>query len=503
MNQFNWLKNEKGIILISVYAISLLILILSGATFTRSFIEANQVDHEVRRLQSFAAAEAGIQNALAQIGQNAYTGFINTASINSTSMSNYNATTTAGNFSATISYPNQADWATVRATGTATNGTNVVLEGQVFLDSNLSKYMMYSTASTHGYGANLQIGYASTAQGASSQGVPSNPYDRNLLYYTGNLSFSGSNVNVYGDIHVQSSVSGNNYTGSLRGDSYIGSFATNSSGVTNTGITSGGNITFNDGFSDDLDRNGDGIINSTDAPDIHGLNSTGTGDAKKTETLTPINLSFYQTNNNTPSFAGASPQTRYLKLEVASNGTSTRVVEYTNGNFTTATGSTYTLPTSAIVYVNGNVYVQGNVKGRVSIVSSNNIMFTNNVRYGTSQSYVDPSQAVAFLAQKQAYFLPSSLEVSGIIYAQNSTSASAAVTAAYKLGSDGTTLVADGGAKTNGHFRHFGNIILGANSISTAQYVNDRVFTYDPLMKYYRPPGLPVIPSLRVVREAP
>ncbi len=494
------LRNEKGFALISMCLVSIIMLAISATASFRSYVEGVQVQREFTKLSGQYAAEGGIQKAMQQIGNNAYTGFIDSAAISLGSFSNAAGSLTIGSVTVDISYPSQADWVIVQSEATV-SGQKVKLEGRIFLDSNLSKYMMYSPATTHGYGANLTIGYADTSTGASSVGVPANDLDRNLMYYTGSLAWNGSGITVYGDIHVQGSVNGNNNNGKLYGDAYVGSYTSDSSGVTEDGFSSSTNMTIGDGFSDDLDRNSSGSVTSADAPDIHDLTSDGASDSRKTETLTAIDTSFYQAHNNVSAYYGASATNRFLKLEVAANGTSTKIVEYTNANFTTTTGTTYNLPDNAIVCVNGSAYIKGEIKGRVSIVATNDIMFAGNVKYSASSNYVTESQAAAFLAQDKIYFLPSSLEVSGIIFAEKSATGSNAVTAAYKLGSDGSSLVDDNGAKTNGHFRHYGNIIMEEGTISTSQYVNDRAFYYDSQMKYYRPPGLPVIPSLRMVRE--
>ena len=58
-----------------------------------------------------------------------------------------------------------------------------------------------------------------------------------------------------------------------------------------------------------------------------------------------------------------------------------------------------------------------------------------------------------------------------------------------------------GASKLNGHFRQYGNIVMNGTA-NTSVYQFDRAFMYDPNVKYYRPPGLPVQPVLRLVREA-
>ena len=86
------------------------------AAYAFSVAEHRHVVQETSRLQSYAAAEAALQTAISKVGTTAYTGFINTNAINN---SNFQSATGSnlGSFSATMSYPNQADWVIITTTG--------------------------------------------------------------------------------------------------------------------------------------------------------------------------------------------------------------------------------------------------------------------------------------------------------------------------------------------------------------------------------------------------
>lgn len=480
------MNNEKGFALISTYLMMIVIAGIAMATWSKSFIEVRQVDRELARLRSYAAAEAGLQSSLAQIAADAYTGFINTQPIN---VSNFQSVSgqTVGSFGVTMEYPDQADWVIVRSAGTVASETRT-LEGRVFLDSNLSKYLVFADTPDFGSGTNAQYGEPDTSDNDGNgipdypEGIPANEDERAALYFTGDWTLSGSNVQLYGDAHAQGVIDGNT-SSKVHGDSYVSTFTQNQSGqVTNTGVSGGLPVT--DGFADDIDRNGDTIVDMNDFPDRHDLTTTGDGDAHAAETITPIDHNFYQAHNNTPSYAGAGAQNRFLEFEPINNGTATRIVEYTNSNFTTQVG-TVTLPADAIVYVKGDIYAKGEMGGRVSVVSSDDIFFENNLTYTAGQTKADSTHSTAFLAKDKLYFKAGNLTVSGILYAENS--------------SGGTAFDASQGPAKQ-KLRLYGNRVMKGNT--NLSLYPDRIYGYDSQLKLYRPPGIPVVPDLRLVREA-
>jgi type II secretory pathway pseudopilin PulG len=505
----NRLKGQKGFALISVYLATIVVLIVSSAAFSSVFSESRHIEHEITRARAYAAAEAGLQKALAQVAQpaTAFMGFINTARIPFSGTQSFQSTTgtLVGSFFVTFNYPNQADWVVLSATATV-NGETRKLEGRVFLQSNLSKYLMYANSTTVGLGNNLVLG---TSDGVSPQGVPANANDRAALYYTNDLDFSGSNINIYGDTHAENFISGSN-SNTIHGDTYVGGFAWDSLGrVTNDGIN--GTLTVGDGFSDDIDRDKNGTINANDYADRHDLLKAPdemkvyNQDARREEVLDTINLDFYQTNNSSVAATrgyGTTTAERYFVFTPNAAGTQTNVAVYnTQAKYNTAKVSdqvdAFTLPAGAILYNKGRAHVKGAIAGRVAVVSSDDILFDGNVRYAGNNSYCSAQNSAAFLAKDQIFFRPESLEVSGIIYADKTDShtGNLAIDSDYNV--NGQVRPQD---KANGHFRHFGNLIIDGTG-NTSNYTNDRAYVYDPNLKYYRPPGLPVEPELRMVRE--
>ncbi|MDP3921112.1 MAG: hypothetical protein Q8R76_09960 [Candidatus Omnitrophota bacterium] len=493
------LRNEKGIVILTVYMASAFIFAISGASYAKALYEMKQVERQVNRYRSEAAAEAGIQSALAQMSNNAFTGFIDTNAFAEANFSDVFGDN-VGAFDVQIDYPDEADWVTVNAAGTV-GGELVELEARVFLDSNLSKYLVYASTSNFGSGTNAQYGNPDNSTDKDGNplypfGVPANEDDRAGMYFTGRWTASGSNVTLYGDAHAEGDsgtaygISGSSTT-HIYGDAYTSDFAQNESGdVTNDGIS--GSVSIGDGFEDDSDRNKDGIINGSDYADHHDLTASGSGDAHAKETLVELDFGFYAENNSTPGFAGATAKDRYLQLEVVDGTEQTRVVEYSDSAYA-ADGvvGEYTLPSRAIVYVKGDIFVKGEISGRVTFVSSDDIKFQDNVTYGGG-SYADPYHSTAFLAKDQIFLRGNDIEVSGILYAENAGGASLAFDARYAA--DGTY---DPGSKER--LRLYGNRII--NGSTNLSYYGDRVYAYDKNLKYYRPPGIPVKPVVRTVRE--
>ncbi len=489
---FRMLRNQKGMAMISVYLASAVIATTAGAAYSKALFEMRQVEREWNRLQSFAAAEAGIQSAMAQIGVNAYTGFINTTSI---SVSNFQATngSSVGSYSATLSYPNQADWITVTASATV-NSETVNLEARIFLDSNLSKFLVFADTPDFGSGTNAQYGEPDSTDVLGDgipdypELVPSNEADRAMLYFTGSWTISGSGVQLYGDANAVSQINGN-ASSEVHGDVYTGNFNLSGNTVTNSGVT--GSLTVGDGFSDDLDRTGNGTITNTDYPDYHDLTSAGGGDSHKTESVPTIDTNFYKNNNSISSFGGNTAQNRYVRFVATGGGTTTQVVEYTSSSYA-AVANTYNLPSNAIIYVNGNITVKGEIGGRVSVVSSQSINFDGNTTYYNAQAKADSSHSAAFMARDKLYFRNDNLNVSGILKADNSSNSPVSFDSDYNTNGSYSP-----SSKSN--LTLTGNRIIKGNS-NLSNYPT-RTYAYDSNLKYFRPPGIPVVPSLRTVRE--
>lgn len=478
------IKNQKGIALLSVYVASTFITVIAAAAFGRAFLEREYVEREVEKIQSFAAAEAGIQRAMWQVGQNAYTGFINTTDVATMNFTNVTGTQ-IGQFSADIEYPDQADWVTIKATGTV-EGETKILEARVFLDSNLSKYLVFANTGTFSSGNNAQYG---ESNGVDPRGVPADADARTMMYFTGNWNASGSNVKVYGDVNTEGYVSGNS-SGNVYGDVYSSAFSLNGNGsVNNDGVS--GSITIDDGFSDDSDRNKDGQINYVDKPDHHDLTEHGEGDANAIEELVDMDLNFYASNNSVPQFSSGATQTRYIEFVVDPGSSFTKVVEYDSNTFENVS-NTYDLPATAIVYVKGDAYVKGEIQGRVSVASSDDIMLVDHVSYTGGQERADASHSTAFLAKDKLFFMGNDMNVSGILYAENQSNSSTAFDSSYN---------------GNGQYdpyskeklRLYGNRVLNG-STNLGNY-DDRIYGYDQNLKYYRPPGIPVVPTIQTVRE--
>ncbi len=497
LNRFN---NQKGAALISTYIIGLIALTYSVASYSSALYQAKHLERDVQKVNSYAAAEAGIQKAMQQIAAGAYTGTIDANAIASTTYQS-TAGVNVGTYSVAITY-NDADWVIVTATGTA-GGSTTVLEGSVFLESNLSKYSVYITENTTG-GANLTLG---ASDGVNPRGVPENYVKRAKYYYEGTYTFGGSNINIYGDFNIAGGITGHSSAMTqIYGDAYTGPYAENSSGaVTASGITNSSNVTVNDGFSDDEDRNASGSVTSTDAPDIHDLNATGAGDANKIETLPTVDTSWYSTNNDVTAFNTAG--NRFLILADNGSGTATTVKQVTatqykafitTGTFSGSPTSTTTLPNRAVVYNNGSLYVTGSVTGRVSFVSSNDIyMDGSGVSYYGGARYASSSHSAAFIASDQIFLRGDSMNLSGILYARNSGNHSTGVEAGYAPSStDYTNSTAD---SSKAYLRFYGNTVMDGTT-NTSVY-SDRAWVWDSNLSKYRPPGIPVTPELRMVRE--
>ncbi|HRK62005.1 MAG TPA: hypothetical protein PLY88_05590 [Candidatus Omnitrophota bacterium] len=500
MKWLNSINSQKGAALISTYIIGLISLTYSIASYSSALYQAKHLERDVQKVGSYAAAEAGIQKAMQQIAQGAYTGTIDTTAIAATTYQS-TAGVNVGTYSVSVAY-NNADWVIVTATGTS-GGSTTVLEGSVFLESPLSKYSVYMTDNTTA-GNNLVFG---ASDGVNPRGVPENYVKRSKYYFQNDFTFGGSNINIYGDLNVQGGVAGHSsYTSQVYGDTYVGDYAENSSGaVTNTGITNYNRVNISDGFSDDEDRNSNGSVTSTDAPDVHDLNSTGANDANKIETLPAVTTSWYSANNSVGAFNTAG--NRFLILEDNGSGTATVVknvtaTQYkayvTTGTFSGTPTSTHTLPNKAVVYNNGSMYVTGSVTGRVSFVASNDIyMDGGGVSYYGGANYASSANSAAFIASDQIFLRGNSMNLSGILYARNTGNHTVGIEASYAPDSSNYTNSVSDTSKS--YLRFYGNTVMDGTA-NTSVYA-DRAYVWDSNLSKYRPPGISVVPELRMVRE--
>jgi hypothetical protein len=143
------------------------------------------------------------------------------------------------------------------------------------------------------------------------------------------------------------------------------------------------------------------------------------------------------------------------------------------------------------VYNNGSLYVAGSITGRVAVVSNNDIYFDGSVSYYGTARYASSSHAAAFIASDQIFLRGDSLNLSGILYAKNTGAHTLGIEAGY-----GTNGAAD---SSKSYLRFYGNTLMNG-SLNTSVY-SDRAWIWDSNLMKYRPPGVPVEPELRVVRE--
>ena len=511
-------KNEKGFLLMSSLFVTTMLSALSIVAYSRAMHEFRQVNREIDRAKAYYVAEAGIQNVVAQIAGNAYTGYIlidpvtgdkvldddNQGNISiddfqtagGTSAGGYSGTgMSPAGFSVDIDYIDAADYVILQAQG-VTGSEIRTLEARVFLESNFSKYLLFVDYPNFGSGNNATYG-ESTGDPSHPEGVAPHEGVRPNLYFTGDYQISGSNVQVYGDTALEGSVTTSTSTSKIHGDTYTGTFQTNAQGIpTDDGIA--GDVVVRDGYKDDIDYDGDGIgpnpndpDDAGDFPDRHHL------DAANYETLPEVNKNFYQNagHNAIPAYGGSTAQNRYLEFVPApAPGNYTIIKEYSSSAYTTQT-ATYNMPKTAIVYVNGDAYVKGAVEGRLSLVSSKDIHFMGNLTYKNGAVKSDPNHSVAFLAADQLYFKPDSITATGIFYSENENNNNASNNVAFEASK--TLTGATDTTKT--YLRIYGNrLVVGQSDLSIYA---DRQYLYDSGLRKYRPPGLPVEPTVQVVRE--
>ncbi len=456
-------NNSKGIMLISTaFFITVLVGILA-IFISRSIYETKAVEREVDRIKAYCAAEAGFQGALSQIGTQSYTGFVNTSgysgtlSIGSEQVATCVATTTSEN----------SDFVIIQSTGTASYTTRS-LEARVFLDSNLSKYLVYADTPSFGSGTNAQYGEPLTDPDTGEivydangrERVAEDPLDRAMMYFTGDWVVSGTNVNMYGDVYAEDDLIVNSgQDGDVHGDTAV-----------KDQYTENGSLIVDDTYDDGEDK---GVM----TPDME-------------DSLNAINLDFYANHNSIPAF-GAASQSRYIEFVVSADETHTIVNEYNDRQYTSLI-NTYDLPTTGIVYVNGDAYVRGTIKGRVSIVASDDIFIQDSLEYANGLNHANASDAAAFLARDKLYFCGNQMNVCGIFYAERTSSDNPAFDSRYN-----TSGAYDPNSKQ--YLRVRGNRIINGNT--NLSYYDDRAYIYDSYLKKFRPPGLPVTSVVSFVRE--
>ncbi|MBI4431039.1 MAG: hypothetical protein HY587_04950 [Candidatus Omnitrophica bacterium] len=503
-------RNEKGFLLLSSLFVTTLLTALSVVAYSRAMNEFSLVSREIDRVKAYYVAEAGIQNVVAQIGSNAYTGFIlidpvtgvgvldgnHQGNISVSDFQNTYGASLLSSFSVDIDYIDAADYVILEAQGVSGSESRI-LEARVFLESNFSKYLLFVDYPNFGSGTNAIYGEP-TNDPLHPEGVAPHQGIRPNLYFTGDYQISGNNVQVYGDTATETAVTQSTSTSKIHGDTYTGTFQTDVYGnPTDDGITGG--VVVTDGYKDDLDYDKDGIgpnpgdpDDPDDFPDRHGLNP------ENFETLPGVNKNFYtnSAHNSIPTFGGATVQSRYLEfVPDPSGGNFTIVKEYNASNYTTQVAS-YNLPKTAVVYVNGDAYVKGAVEGRISVVSSKDIHFMGNVTYKNGAVKSDPNHSVAFLASDQLYFKPDSMTVSGIFYSENENNNNGSPNG---VAFEASKTLTGGTDTTKTFLRVYGNrLVVGRTNLSIYA---DREYLYDAGLRKYRPPGLPVEPSIQIVRE--
>jgi len=456
-------QNEKGVMLITA---AFLITVLAGTSamfLSRSINEAKVVEREVDRIKAYCAAEAGFQGALSQIGTQSYTGYVNTSGYSDTlSVGGQQVATCLATSTAESS-----DFIIIQSTGTASYTTRS-LEARVFLDSNLSKYLVYADTPSFGSGNNAQYSEPLTDPDTGEivydangrERVPEDPLDRAMMYFTGDWVISGTNVNMYGDVYAEDDLIVNSgKDGDVHGDTAV-----------KDQYTENGSLIVDDTYDDGEDKR----------------NMT----ADMEDSLNEINLDFYANHNSIPSFGGAS-QNRYIEFVVSADETHTVVNEYNDRQYSSLI-NTYDLPSIGIVYVNGDAYIRGTIKGRISIVASDDIFIQDSLEYANGLNHADVSDATAFLARDKLYFCGDQMNICGIFYAERINSDNPAFDSRYN-----TSGGYDPGSKQ--YLRVRGNRIINGNT-NLSNY-DDRAYIYDSYLKKFRPPGLPVTSVVSFVRE--
>lgn len=462
------LRNEKGVILLSSVFLVTVLAGFSAAFLTRSINELWAVEREEDRLQAYCGAEAGFQASLGQIGSNSYTGFVNTSDytgslyLNGSKVSDVAANVT----------PESSDFITVESTGTTSAPYNIKrsIRARVFLDSNLSKYLVYAETTSFSSGSGAQYGEPMTDPDTGNvvydengrARVPIDEYDRAMMYFTGDWNISGSGVEMYGDVYVEDDLNvSSGRSVDVYGDTMVRDQYQNY-----------GSLNVDDTYDDGADKR---------------RMSSGMED-----TLQDINLTFYRDHNSVPTF-GQEARSRYLEFDVSADGTHTVIREYNDRVYSNEI-ATHDIPSTGIVYVNGDAYIKGTIKGRVSVVASDDIFIQDSLVYANGEKHADESDAAAFMARDKLYFCGNNMETCGIFYAERVYSDNPAFDSNYNV-------YGRSDPYSKNYLRIRGNRIIKGNT-NLGNYDN-RAYIYDPYLKKYRPPGLPITSVVSFVREIP
>ena len=404
--------------------------------------EISLVRRQNNSTRAFYLAEAGIEMAIAQIKADSYN--INISPI---------GTTYLGDGSYSVNFNQIGDIITITSTGTITN-INIfrIVEQKVELGSVLAKYVVLVKMNGWTSGDNAIYGRPDPDHPEYPEGVSLDPEDRMKMYIMGDHYEARSNVHIYGDLFVEGDFYSEDST-YVHGDTYLGVKDDGSQGVFD------GDGTITDGYSlagGDLD----------DDNDLHPMRPD------QYEVYPEIDTSYYSTHSDVPLSGNE-------YIEFVEDGDHTRVDVYEDASYSEVVDS-YALPAAqGVVYTNGDIHVKGTVKGRVTVVASDDIFFEGDIIYANGTHYANQSDSTAFLAYDDMYFQPDSVEVSGMLYVQEGSMSE--------------------NADNPQRLRIYGNRIMASQS-SFSGY-SDREYIYDPNIRKYPTPKLPVVPVRKEWQE--
>ncbi len=456
-------RNEKGFMLIATSFLIVVLTAFSAMTLFRSINEAKAVEREVDRLKTYCAAEAGLQGAFSEIAGTSYIGYINTSDygptdlyMNGEKVSDCHATKMLVSDNCVI----------VQSTGNGIYSTRSY-EARIYLESLLSKYFLFTDSEDFATGQWAQYGTPLKDPVTGEDAVDANgrvrvaedDYDRALMYFKGNWTIQGENVSLYGNAYAEGSLDINsNKSLDAHGDTYV---------------------------AGEYIETGDLIVDDTwdDGEDKHPL----TEDEREGE-LPTLDFTFYQNHNAIPSF-GTAANARYIEFIVTAEGQNV-VNEYNNSNYSNLIAS-YNIPDTCIIYVNGDAYVKGTINGRVCLVASDDVHIQGSLEYQDT-GFADQGHSAAWLAWDKIYYNNPEMTICGIFYAHGISKSNPHHDAAYTT--EGTY-----DPESKQYINVVGNRIMKGNT-NLGHYAH-RLYTWDPYLRKYPPPGLPVTAMVASVRE--